>query len=116
MKYYIIKLFSDVYETVDKQADKIWKYQRYLLAYEYFHKPIFVPPFVLIQHFGYLVKFFIKLGQKLCCKNFKPSGNVFKQIFFSFVRFYDPGFYYNPDDAEENRFIKLETYLNNPII
>ena len=102
---------SNVYETVDSQSDKIWKYQRYFLSYEYFHKPFLVPPFVLLYHVFYFFKICFKMSKKLCCKDFTPTDNRLDRIFVKMDKIYKPGFYFTPRNIEEeNRFIRFESY------
>ncbi len=96
----LIAIFSDVYEAIDKESDKVWKYERYSLSYEYFHKPPLPPPFVLIYYVFYLGKLLLKLV--------RPEVDN---------KFYSPGFYYTPRNSDErNRFVKLEFIHSNQLL
>lgn len=44
---------------IEEESDKIWKFQRYNLVFEYFHKPIFPAPFVVIFYLKLLVKLIV---------------------------------------------------------
>ncbi|CAF0991401.1 unnamed protein product, partial [Brachionus calyciflorus] len=51
----LIAIFSNTISKVEEESDKLWLYQRYSLIYEYFHKPILIPPFTIFYLFGYLI-------------------------------------------------------------
>ena len=43
-------LHSNTYEKIQANANQIWKYERYYLVMEYEQRPVFVPPFIIINH------------------------------------------------------------------
>jgi len=99
----LIAIFSDIYEAIDKESDKVWKYQRYSLSYEYFHKPFAPSPLVLFYYIFYLLKALAKLAGHVC-----PSFDN---------KFYAPGFYYEPKNSDERKdFVKLELYHSNVLL
>ena len=46
----LIALFSNTFTTIQANAEKYWKFQRYSLIREYYYRPSFVPPFIIISH------------------------------------------------------------------
>ena len=51
---------SNTYSAIEAQSTKIWKMQRYDLVYEFFHRPFFPPPFVLINYCLSGLKFVVR--------------------------------------------------------
>ena len=106
MVNFLIAIFSNIYDDIQKESDKLWKFQRYSLIYEYFHKPIFVAPIVVFYPLGYIIKFLsvlvrdkwspkyysTKLVDRIMVKFFYRFRNGFSKIFclnvFFFFKFY----------------------------
>lgn len=59
----LIALFSNTFEQIQANAEKYWKFQRYSLIREYYYRPTFVPPFILISH-GYNL---VRYVYSVCC-------------------------------------------------
>ncbi|XP_071090476.1 transient receptor potential cation channel subfamily M member-like 2 [Haliotis cracherodii] len=61
----LIAIFSHVFDTVEQNSIEIWKFQMYYLVMEYDIKSSIIPPFNIIKHAFYLLKW---LFRKTCCK------------------------------------------------
>ena len=90
----LIAIFTNTFEDIESESDKIWKFQRYNLIYEYFQKTIFVPPFTFVY---YLYAFTIKSGlmalRATIFKQLKPSkDNRLVRLFFYLSQKYRNGF------------------------
>ena len=46
----LIALFSNTFGMIQAHAEKYWKFHRYSLIREYYYRPTFVPPFIIISH------------------------------------------------------------------
>ncbi|CAF1216246.1 unnamed protein product, partial [Rotaria magnacalcarata] len=46
----LIAMFSYTFNAVQTQTDLVWRYDRYGLVREYFDRPPFFPPFIIITH------------------------------------------------------------------
>ncbi|KAK4313083.1 hypothetical protein Pmani_015552 [Petrolisthes manimaculis] len=46
----LIAIFTYVFEEVQEHSMEIWKYEMFRLIREYDHKPIFIPPFNIIEY------------------------------------------------------------------
>ena len=80
---------SKTYSAIEQESDKIWKFDRYKLVFEYFHKPILPPPFVLFYYIILAIKFVIKL---IINKKFKKSDNIFIEFLRKKIKIYKSGF------------------------
>ncbi|KAJ7365831.1 Transient receptor putative cation channel sub M member 7 [Desmophyllum pertusum] len=56
----LIAIFNNTFSNVQANSNQIWKFQRYQLIMEYAHRPVLVPPFIIINHL-YLI-------YKACCR------------------------------------------------
>lgn len=65
----LIAIFSNVFNEVEVNSYKIWKYQYYYLVMEYSKQPPFAPPFAIIYH----VIEFVRWLWKKCRKPNKVS-------------------------------------------
>ena len=61
----LIAMFSSTFQQVQENTDKIWKFQRYRLVFEYYGSSIFPPPLTFI---GYIISFVIFIRQKTFTK------------------------------------------------
>jgi hypothetical protein len=79
-------LYSYKYASVEKDAYKIWRFQRYFLVYEYFNKPIMPAPFEIFSFFliGFRPLF------RLICSPFIHDGpkspNAFQRFLYDFTK------------------------------
>ena len=90
----LIAIFTNTFSSIEAESDKIWRYQKYNLIYEYFHKPIFFPPFTLLYYL-YLatIKLCFYILRGTVFKSLKPSKkNVFLRLFFYLSQKYRNGF------------------------
>ena len=92
----LFKLFfefysSKTYDKIQNESEPIWKYSRYSLIYEYFHKSLIPPPFVLFDYGIIIIKMF--LGSILKLLNYETiSKNCFLNFIQKLSRIYYPGF------------------------
>ncbi|XP_046549419.1 LOW QUALITY PROTEIN: transient receptor potential cation channel subfamily M member 3-like [Haliotis rubra] len=61
----LIAIFSHVFDTVEENSIEIWKFQMYYLVMEYDIKTSIIPPFNIVKHAYYLMKWIFR---KTCCK------------------------------------------------
>ncbi|XP_073244598.1 transient receptor potential cation channel subfamily M member-like 2 isoform X3 [Porites lutea] len=61
----LIAIFNNTFSNVQANSNQIWKFQRYHLIMEYAHRPLLVPPFIIINHIYLLYKACFK---RRCCK------------------------------------------------
>lgn len=67
--------FSNTYNSVQANANQIWKFQRYYLVMEYAHRPVLVPPFIILNHVIHLIKGIYRRLRK-CCRHKKTDREV----------------------------------------
>eukprot|EP00794_Sanderia_malayensis_P009474 gene9474-10463_t len=60
----LIAIFNNTYAEVQRNSERIWKFQRYDVIVQYTKRPFFVPPFVVINH----VKLLCKHIYRKCCR------------------------------------------------
>ncbi|XP_057302958.1 transient receptor potential cation channel subfamily M member 1-like [Hydractinia symbiolongicarpus] len=68
----LIAIFNNTYNTVQTNSERIWRFQRYYLVDEYYGKPAFPIPFILINHFEMLIMWLISK-----CKD-RNKSNTYK--------------------------------------
>ncbi len=90
----LIAIFTNTYDEIEAESDKIWKTQRYTLVYEYFHKPTIFSPFTALYYMYYFtVKFGLRFLRATILKDLKPSKqNFFLRLFFHLSQKYRNGF------------------------
>lgn len=75
----LIAIFSNTYENVESEADKIWKFQRYRLVNEYFHRPFLPIPLTVLNYFYNILKFTIQFLTGNCLRyKFKEAISLSK--------------------------------------
>ena len=47
----LIALFSNTFEKIQANSQKIWKFYRYTYIREYYYRPPLAPPLIIIGHF-----------------------------------------------------------------
>lgn len=52
----LIAIFNNTYNSVQANANQIWKFQRYYLVMEYYQRPVLIPPFIILNHAIDLIK------------------------------------------------------------
>ena len=77
----LIALFSNTFEKIQANSQKIWKFYRYTYIREYYYRPPLAPPLIIIGHFysglRYLYNFFF--GRQNSVKdNFNTVAQVLK--------------------------------------
>ncbi|XP_041438825.1 transient receptor potential cation channel subfamily M member 2 [Xenopus laevis] len=53
----LIAMFSNTFGDVESHTDQIWKFYRFGLIKEYNERPAAPPPFILLSHFYFLLKY-----------------------------------------------------------
>ncbi|CAF4855404.1 unnamed protein product [Rotaria sp. Silwood1] len=61
----LIAMFSNTFDRLQSNADRIWKFQRYSLVCEYLSRPSLPPPFIFLSHCGRLTLYILAK----CCKS-----------------------------------------------
>ncbi len=87
--FFVIDFYSKTYSSIEAASDKIWKFERYKLVYEYFHKPILPPPLVL---FYYVYLLFKWLARLVIEQTFKESENKMVLYMKKKTKIYKAGF------------------------
>jgi hypothetical protein len=103
---------SNIYDTIEEKSDKIWKYQRYFLVFEFVHKPIILPPFNILYYFGFMIAKLINIiKNKNNIENLslKPTGYC---KFLNIISFKKIIFYFKKKDYEFRSFDEM-TRLSN---
>lgn len=89
----LIAIFTNTFEEIESESDKIWRFQRYNLIYEYFHKTIFVPPFTGIYYlYAFTIKFGLMTLRGTKFKKMKPKQSILYELFFYLSQKYRNGF------------------------
>eukprot|EP00794_Sanderia_malayensis_P009475 gene9475-10465_t len=52
----LIAIFNNTYAEVQRNSERIWKFQRYDVIVQYTKRPFFAPPFVIVNHVCLLCK------------------------------------------------------------
>lgn len=60
MTYFIFFVLSNTYQTIESEANKIWKSDRYNLVFTYYYKPLLPPPFLIFSYILYAIQFIIR--------------------------------------------------------
>ena len=69
--------FSSTYERVRMKSDAIWRYQQYLLAYEYYQRPCLVPPLSIVVNIYNFLKWLLKYVLVFICR-IEVTGKSFQ--------------------------------------
>jgi hypothetical protein len=77
-----LKYFSNKYEQVQARSAEIWKFQRYSVIYEYYHKPILSPPFTLISYFISIMRIFLRPIRQNFTNIERGEEHIFKRLFY----------------------------------
>ncbi len=64
-KFLILLLFSNTFDHLQTDTDRIWKFQRYSLVCEYLSRPALPPPFIFFSHLWRLALYI----SARCCKS-----------------------------------------------
>lgn len=76
--HWIFSLCSDTFQKVQDNSEKVWRYHRFSLVYEYYERPALFPPFIILNHMFRAVRWMInKCGN--CCGDSLRSRNSFSK-------------------------------------
>ncbi|RNA33304.1 transient receptor potential cation channel subfamily M member 4-like, partial [Brachionus plicatilis] len=107
----LIAIFSNTIDEIQKESDKVWKFQRYSLIYEYFHKPILIPPLVVFYPLGYIIKYLAPLVRR-CWQPEHDSTKLIDRLMVKFFYRFRNGFKSNLADARlERRLVDWENKM-----
>lgn len=67
---------SNTYDEIETASNKIWRYQRYGLVFDYYYKPLLVPPLSIVYYAFLLVKFIFKSIKDLIVKKKVEKDNL----------------------------------------
>lgn len=70
----LIAMFSYTFEKVQENSEKVWRYYRYNLIYEYFDRPTLAPPLIFFSHIWRIFKYC-----KRKFRNAKPINHDFRK-------------------------------------
>ncbi|CAH1793997.1 unnamed protein product, partial [Owenia fusiformis] len=70
----LIALFSHTFEKVQENSEKVWRFYRYNLIYEYFDRPTLAPPLIILSHIARIIMFFI-----YACRSDMTKSHAFKK-------------------------------------
>ena len=57
--FFFLFCFSYTFQTVQDNSTKVWRYYRLSLVSEYFDRPSFVPPIIIINHIFRLLRWIV---------------------------------------------------------
>lgn len=77
----LIALFSNTFEKIQANSQKIWKFYRYTYIREYYYRPPLAPPLIIIGHF-YRKRLSI-LSNRVCL--FREFLNLLKACYDMFL-------------------------------
>ncbi|CAM4950644.1 unnamed protein product [Rotaria socialis] len=80
----LIAMFSHTFEKLQEDADRIWKYQRYLLVSEYYSRSSLPPPLIIFSHLWQLT---IQILGKCCRRPYfqKKLQEHFRQTNYKYL-------------------------------
>ncbi|CAF0977505.1 unnamed protein product [Brachionus calyciflorus] len=111
----LIALFNKTFEKIQQASDPLWKFSRYLLVFEYYHKPLIPPPFIIIYYFTLGIRHAIHLILKIFNQETINNSMVLKKL-DEFSLIYFPGFYFKTSDDENERLVKWERCIIDELI
>ena len=117
MLLFVVCYFSNTYAIIEAESNKIWKKQRYGLFYEFYHKPFFPPPIILLDYAAKLCMMLFNL----VVVNLLDEAYAVKLANYSLMRRImrkrRVGFVYEfSTDEEEAHIIKWESYIASELI
>ncbi|XP_061196286.1 transient receptor potential cation channel subfamily M member-like 2 [Saccostrea echinata] len=74
----LIAMFSDTFQKVQDNSEKVWRYHRYSLVYEFYERPALFPPLIILNHLFRAIRWLINRCSSRCCKNEIRTRNSFK--------------------------------------
>lgn len=77
LRIYIVSfpvLNSYTFEKVQDNSEKVWRYYRYGLIYEYFDRPTLAPPLIIISHIWRISKYIYR-----SCKHITKLSHDFRK-------------------------------------
>ncbi|CAF4236589.1 unnamed protein product, partial [Rotaria sp. Silwood2] len=72
----LIAMFSNTFDRLHVNTDRIWKFQRYSLVCEYLARPAFPPPFIFFSHLWRLTLYILARWRKSKFIKAKYAQNV----------------------------------------
>ena len=85
-------MISFKYAKIENEADKIWKFERYALVYEYYSKPILPAPFEIFSFVIIALKYFLREYYFKKRPIMSINNNLFVKALFEFSKKYEIGF------------------------
>ncbi|XP_078316710.1 transient receptor potential cation channel subfamily M member-like 2 isoform X4 [Crassostrea virginica] len=73
----LIAMFSDTFQKVQDNSEKVWRFHRFSLVYEYYERPALFPPLILLNHIYRAVRWLVVRCSK-CCNKGIQTRNSFK--------------------------------------
>ncbi|XP_052080211.1 transient receptor potential cation channel subfamily M member-like 2 isoform X3 [Mytilus californianus] len=70
----LIAMFSNTFQKVEDNSVSIWKFHRYSLVHEYYERPVFAPPLIILNHL-YRTIYFV---YHIWCKKDGKLDNAFE--------------------------------------
>ncbi|XP_052275595.1 transient receptor potential cation channel subfamily M member-like 2 isoform X2 [Dreissena polymorpha] len=65
----LIAMFSNTFESVHEQSSQIWKFYWYGIVREYYERPVFCPPLIILVHIYRTIRHGVKRLQKRVSDN-----------------------------------------------
>ncbi|KAK3595125.1 hypothetical protein CHS0354_002378 [Potamilus streckersoni] len=63
----LIAMFSYTFQKVQEQSENVWRFYRFSLVQEYYDRPLFCPPFIIIIHVIRVIKYVFQKNDWLEC-------------------------------------------------
>ncbi|WAQ96697.1 TMP2L-like protein [Mya arenaria] len=58
----LIAMFSYTFQVVQDKSEQVWRYYRYSLVHEFYNRPVFCPPFIILSHCYRLIIYCCRKG------------------------------------------------------
>ena len=74
--------FSNTYQLIESEANKIWKSDKYHLVYSFYYKPLLPAPLIIFSYMLSLIQFVIRHCVKLT--NYDMNANKVMRALFGY--------------------------------
>lgn len=69
---------SDTFQKVQDNSEKVWRFHRFSLVYEYYERPALFPPLIILNHMYRAIRWLIVRCSK-CCNDGIHTRNSFSK-------------------------------------
>ena len=80
----LFSFHSDTFQKVQDNSEKVWRFHRFSLVYEYYERPALFPPLILLNHIYRAVRWLVVRCSKCCNKGIHTRNSFSKSPSYSF--------------------------------